>query len=185
MIGSQKSFPRAYSAQTVDYPPHGATRRVEAPGSRSRASTVLIEPDEADAWYAVFAAPDPGVRALTAIHGTPAVHRVCVLERGAVFLGDVREPDSFEYLDTYGPVVDVTEAVDEELLLLATRFAVTAVDCHGHRWTTKRLAIDGLRVDEVSSGWLHGVADPADDEPRDFAVELETGQVSGGAGVSP
>jgi hypothetical protein len=70
------------------------------------------------------------------------------------------------------------------MLLLVTGWAITAVGSDGDLWTTDRIAIDGLRVDEVSDGWARGVADPDDDEPRDFALDLATGRVIGGAGVT-
>jgi hypothetical protein len=87
-------------------------------------------------------------------------------------------------VSTEGPVVGVEQLVEESLLILLTPWSITAVDVEGVAWTSRRIAIEGLRVDEVSEGWLRGVADPDDEEPYDFAVDLRTGEVVGGAGLS-
>ena len=50
-------------------------------------------------------------------------------------------------------------------------------------WKTRRLAIDGLRLDESQSGLVAGVADPQDVEPGDFVINLRTGSHEGGAKV--
>ena len=121
------------------------------------------------------------VVALSALLGTPSPTGLCVIERGTVFLGDVLEPEGFTVVPTAGPVVAAEELVSEQKLLLVTPWAISAIGATGLLWATGRIAIDGLRVDEDSEGWVRGVADPDDDEPRDFAVELATGQVVGGA----
>lgn len=121
---------------------------------------------------------------MSAILGTPSPTGVCVVERGTAFVGDVLVPSAIEVVRTRGPVVGAEELVTDGLLLLLTPWAITAVDANGHRWTTGRVAIDGLRIDDVGGGQVRGVADPGDDEPRAFAVDLVTGEVVGGAGVA-
>jgi hypothetical protein len=155
-----------------------------AEGAGSRAAAVSVEPWGEPPWTAAFAGPDPGRRALTALLGTPSPTGLCVVERGTAFVGDVLEPDGFEVVATPGPVVAAEELVDEGALLLVTPWAITAVGPSGVLWTTPRIAVDGLRVDEASDGWVRGVADPDDDEPRDFAVGLATGQLTGGSAIA-
>ena len=77
-------------------------------------------------------------------------------------------------------MVDFKPVPREEVLLLATPWDVTAIGQDGVLWTTGRLAIDGLRLDESQVGWIAGVADPGDLEPRDFAIDLRTGKHEGG-----
>lgn len=155
-----------------------------AEGAGARATLVAVELWGEPTWTVAFAAPDPGRRALTALLGTPRPTGLCVVERGTVFLGDVREPEAFEVVATPGPVVAAEELVVEGALLLVTPWAVTVVDARGVRWTTPRIAVDGLRIDEAKGGWIRGVADPDDDEPRDFAVDLATGEVVGGSPIA-
>lgn len=154
-----------------------------APGAGARAVEVVVEPWGRPMWTATFAAPDPGVRALTAVLGTPSPTGLCVVERGAAFVGDVLEPAGFSVVDTRHPVMGAEELTAEGVLLLLTPWSITAIGQSGHLWTSERIAIDGLRVVGAGSGWLRGVADPDGDEPRDFSLNLATGEVVGGAGI--
>jgi hypothetical protein len=182
---TQDHFASRFEARIVDHPSGLPDRTFAVPGAGSRVITVAVEPWSEPAWTATFAAPDPGVRALTALLGTPSPTGLCVVERGTAFLGDVLDPSAFPVVETDGPIVGAEELTTEGLLLLLTPWAITAVDRSGKRWTTVRIAIDGLRVDEAGDGWARGVADPDGDEPRDFALDLTTGEVVGGAGVAP
>lgn len=155
-----------------------------AEGAGARASLIAVEPWGGSTWTATFAAPDPGLGALTALLGTPSPTGLCVIERGTAFLGDVLEAADFRVVATDGPVVAAESLVAEGVLLLVSPWAVTAIGSRGVQWTTPRIAIDGLRVDEASHGWVRGVADPDDDEPHDFAIEVATGQVIGGSRIA-
>jgi len=179
---TRRHFAREYHAEIAEYsatPVH----TFSAEGAKSRALKIVVEPSGRSRWSAQFAAPDPGRRALTALLGTPRLTGLCVVERGTAFLGDVLDPEDFEVVPTSGPVVTAEELPAESTLLLVTPWAITAIGAHGPLWTTQRIAIDGVRIDEASGGWVRGLADPDDDEPREFAVDLVTGRVSGGAVV--
>lgn len=180
---THSQFASEFDVAIVDYsaaPDHVFS----AEGAGSRAVVVSVEPWGEPTWSASFAGPDPGRRALTALLGTPSPTGLCVVERGTAFVGDVREPEGFEVVATPGPVVAAEELVDEAALLLVTPWAITAVGPGGVQWTTPRIAVDGLRVDEANDGWVRGVADPDDDEPRDFAVDLANGQLIGGSAIA-
>lgn len=183
MMITQNHFVPEFSFSIVDSPTGLPDHSFVADGAGSRAIEVVVEPWGEQSWTAAFAASEPGYRALTAVLGTPSPTGLCVIERGTAFLGEVLDPEGFAVVDTVGPVVAAEELTGEGLLLLVTPWTITAVDQSGSRWTTERIAIDGLRLDESEGGWVRGVADPNDDEPHDFAVELSTGRVLGGAGV--
>ncbi|HEY0258913.1 MAG TPA: hypothetical protein VGC18_03595 [Lacisediminihabitans sp.] len=176
-------FASEFDVAVVEYSGGVPDHVFVAPGAGARAVLIEVEPWGESAWTASFAAPDPGVRALSAILGTPSSTGLCVIERGTAFVGDVLAPDAFSVIKT-GPVVAAEELVGVGMLLLLTPWAITALDRQGLRWSTDRIAIDGLRVDEAGDGWVRGVADPDEDEPRDFALNLATGEVVGGAGVA-
>lgn len=177
-------FVSEFDVAITDRPTASLDHQFAAEGAGSRVVVVAVEPWGAAAWTAAFASPDPGRRALTALLGTPSPTGLCVVERGTAFLGDVLEPESFGVVATPGPVVAAEELTHEATLLLITPWAITAVGEGGVLWTTPHIAVDGLRVDEASDGWLRGVADPEDDEPRDFAVDLATGQLIGGSAIA-
>lgn len=177
-------FASEFDVAIADYSAAVPDHVFSAEGAGSRAVLVAVEPWGEPTWTATFAGPDPGRRALTAFLGTPSPTGLCVVERGTAFLGDVLEPYGFEVVVTPGPVVAAEELVAEAALLLVTPWAITAIGASGVQWTTPRIAVDGLRVDEASDGWLRGVADPDDDEPHDFAVDLATGQLIGGSAIA-
>lgn len=177
-------FASEYEAAIADHPVGESGYVYAADGAGARAVAIEVEPWGEPAWLATFAAPEPGVRALTALLGTPASTGLCVVERGTAFLGDVLDPAGFIVVETPGPVVGAEELVLDGLLLLLSPWSIVAVGDEGVRWTTERIAIDGLRIDASDGGWVRGVADPNDDEPRVFSVELASGRVVGGTGVA-
>lgn len=124
-------------------------------------------------------------RSVTGIYSTPNPDRMAVVARGDVYLIDAREPSHHEFIDTKGPVTAVKPIESEGLLLLSSPWRVTALGKQGRAWQTERLAIDGIRLDEVDNGRLAGVADPDDEEPHDFVVDLRTGRHEGGFSEGP
>jgi hypothetical protein len=181
---TRSHFVSEFDVAIADLPTVPPDHAFSAEGAGSRVVMVAVEPWGEPSWTAAFAGPDPGRRALSALLGTPRPTGLCVVERGTAFLGDVLEPESFRVVATPGPVVDAAELPREATLVLITPWAIAAVGEGGVLWTTPRIAVDGLRVDEASHGWLGGVADPEDDEPRDFTVDLATGRLTGGAAIA-
>ena len=171
-------FPAAYRADRVDAPAAGPADHSFGAGSGS-ASFVAIRPESGTDWIGSFAG-DPSFGGLTGLYAAPHPRRLVVAERGVVFLVDVLDPPASVRVLVDGPALQIEPIVDERLLVLATPWTITAIDATGPAWTTRRLAIDGLRIDEIIDHRLLGVADPNDEEAREFAVDLRTGSVVGG-----
>jgi hypothetical protein len=185
VIGQDEAFPAAYEAEALDdWPGAGFDFHFVAPGASSRASGVLVHPYEDASWSASVAGRADGLHSsFSGLFPTPDPGVLCVVERGTAFLVDVREPAKYEVIPTEGAVSGAIPVRRCGLLLLTTAWSITAVGERGVVWTTSRIAVEGLRADELDEGWLRGVADPDGDEPRDFAVELSSGQIIGGAGL--
>ena len=178
-------FVSEFDVAVAEYSAAPPDHAFAAEGAGSQATVVAVEPWGEPTWTAAFAAPSPGRRVLAhALLGTPCPTGLCVVERGIAFLGDVLQPEGFEVVPTAGPVLAAEELPTEAVLLLVTPWAITGLGASGVLWTTPRVAIDGIRVDEASDGWVRGVADPDDDEPHDFAINLTNGQVIGGATIA-
>lgn len=177
----EEAFSASYGVEILEVAPDDA-QVFERPGSiRSGEVVVEIIPERARRWVGVARAGAPSVRgALSGVFSAPSETRLLLVGRGDAFLVDVEVPDRFEAIDTGGPVVAVRPVLDQGLLLLASPWVITALGEDGIRWQTGRLAIEGIRLDEVQAGRLAGVADPGDDEPRDFVVDLRTGRHEGG-----
>lgn len=175
------AFPAGYEVEVIESIPDDAFV-FEGPGStRSGGVVIKVATEGGRRWVGVARAGGPSVQgALSGVFSTPAKTRLLLIGRGDAFLVDVDAPERFEALDTGGPVVAVRPVAGEGLLLLASPWTITAIGADGVRWQTGRLAIEGIRLDEVQAGQLAGVADPDDDEPRDFVVDLRTGRHEGG-----
>lgn len=178
-------FPAGYEVAVIDSASEEAYV-FERPGSVHSGEVVVeVTTDDGRCWVGVARAGGPSVPgALSGIFSTPAKNGVLLVGRGDAFLVDVEAPERFEAVDTGGPVVAVRPVIDEGLLLLGSPWTITALDENGVRWQTGRLAIEGLRLDEIDAGQLAGVADPDDDEPRDFVVDLHTGRHEGGVPIA-
>jgi hypothetical protein len=179
---TEDHFPREYDVFDAEASPSAPDHEFSATGAGARSALVLIQPWAGPSWVGSFAAPEPNTPALSAFAGTPRPTGLCVIERGTAFLGDVLQPARFVALATHGPITRVAEVPAERILLLVTPWSIAAVTADGLVWSTERIAVEGLRIDEAIDGWAHGVADPDDEESRDFSVELATGRVIGGSG---
>jgi hypothetical protein len=184
MMDTDETFPADYEARILD-----ETRSAEPSHHLGRSDSqglspmfVEVAPNDGVPWVVTVEKPGPTVKGvLSGTFATPNPARVLILAGGDPYLVDVHNPDGFEALETADPVVAVLPAVSDGLLLLASPWAVTAVGRNGVAWQTGRLAIDGLRLDEIDGGKIAGVADPdSDDESRDFAIDLRTGAHEGG-----
>lgn len=184
MMHTDVDFPAGYDAQVVEEQPNGDVSYVFGREDRPAAGTevmVKVEPQDGDRWVgAVRRSPRTVTGVLTGIHPTPNPTRVCILAGGDAYLIDVYRPADYQALNTGGPVVGVYPVISDRVLLLTSPWVVTAVDQSGSAWQTDRLAVNGLRLDEVTAGRIAGVADPDNDEPRDFWIDVRTGRHEGG-----
>jgi len=180
-IGFDKAFPAGYAVEVIESVPDDAVVFERLDSVHSGAIVVEVTTDGGRCWTGVARAGGPSVRGtVSGVFSTPAKDGLVLVGRGDAFLVDVDAPEHFEAVDTGGPVVAVRPVVDEGLLLLASPWTITALGDDGFRWQTGRIAIEGFRLDEIKAGRLAGVADPDDDEPRDFVVDLHTGRHEGG-----
>lgn len=181
------SFQAAYDVELIDSVPTDEIDYVfrDAPGGSSSCTVSIVPFMSGSPWVGEFVVKESRLRAaVSGLFATPNPNALCVVHCGVVFMVDVSAPSGGHVVVTDGPVVSVQGANEASLLLLVTPWAITAIGADGPRWTTARIAIDGVRVDEVENGWLRGVADPEDEEPRNFGLDLSTGEVLGGAGIS-
>lgn len=177
-----RSFDADYDVEPLIDMPFAPDYDFHEPGMAPKPDLLLrVTTGDGSSWTGGVRAGGPSVGSPnTGIYSTPNRNRLLVLARGDAYLIDVQDPTNYEALSTGGPVVAVKPIPRENVLLLATPWDVTAIGQDGVMWTTGRLAIDGLRLDESQDGRVAGVADPRDLEPRDFVIDLHTGQHEGG-----
>jgi hypothetical protein len=175
-------FDADYDVRALAETPRAIDHHFQAPGSAPNPDVLLeVKRSDGSSWRGSVRAGSPSVGSpTTGIYTTPNRNRVLVVARGDAYLIDTDDPAHYEALPTGGPVVAIKPIPRENILLLATPWDVTGIGEEGVLWTTGRLAIDGLRLDESQDGRVAGVADPKDLEPRDFVIDLRTGKHEGG-----
>jgi hypothetical protein len=185
MISEGRPFQASYQVRQLDELPSGEVTELRPTGQSGSGGLIFeVDPGDGDPWIG-FARPGPiGSRnAATGLFSTPDPGRLCVITRGTAYLVDAATR-RYESLALPDPVIFAPSLTDVGLLLLATPWRVMAIGREGPAWTTGRLAVDGLRLDESDGSHLVGVADPDSPEPREFVINLLNGSHRGGAVVT-
>lgn len=181
MIQDDCGFATAYSVQESADPFESPNFRVAAELPDSRTQILSVDVD-GDAWTIELAPMrDYPRRAVSRIVPTSDRHVFCAVVGGSAFIVDVRSPASAFCVDTDGAVTGIGCANAQGLVLLATDWEVFAVKGSALAWRSGRIAIEGIRLDEVDETRLAGVVDEDSDEPRNFMIDLVSGRVTGGS----
>jgi hypothetical protein len=134
-------------------------------------------PNDAEAWTGVFAKKsDLSSKARTGVYTTPDPCQICVVAQGEAYVVDAFEPARFKVLPA-APVMEVHSVVERRLLIFVTPWELLAWGPDGMAWRTTRLAIDGIKVTEVTPEEIRGLSDHPDREGLRFAVDLRTGSI--------
>jgi len=187
LLRDGRPFPAAYLARELEELPAGANPVELVPGQQEGPGGLIFEvqPRACGSW--VGCARPGAMTARGAVSGlmpTPNQDDLCVLVRGTAYVVDVTD-HSYQPVAASGPVVTAVSVVAAGVLLLATPWGVIGIGPDGVAWRTGRLAIDGLRLDEVDESRFIGVADPESAEPREFVIDLRSGGHEGGAAFEP
>jgi hypothetical protein len=170
------SFDADYSVEMLVDTPHVVDHDFHSLGEVPRPD-LLLEVTRADgsSWTVGVRAGGPSVDSVhTGIYATPAADALLVVARGDAYLIDTTNPANYESVSTGGPLVAVKPVPKENILLLATPWTVTGIGHDGVLWTTRRLAIDGLRLDES------GLRDQSPDrQPRGWSDVSQSADPAG------
>lgn len=142
---------------------------------------IMIKPHASTTWLGAFAFGYDSPKALTGIYSCPDENSVCVVSSGRAYLVKANDPCVWELVKAY-PILDVRPIASKNLLLFADFTTMTAYGPKGFAWKTARLSWDGLKITEVSSQHIRGLAwDALQEREVEFLVDLETGMHKGGA----
>jgi len=183
MLGSGAAFTANYKTCIIESGDveHSYVFQRSPSSTSPVALTWQVEVSSSHRWRGIIYADRPPVRAaVTDIFSTPDAATMCAVANGDAFLINCDDPGAGTYLSTGGPVVIIASAIEDNVLLLASPWVITAVGSAGLAWRTERLSIEALRLDEIADGWVRGVSDPDEDEARNFAVNLRSGARRGG-----
>jgi len=184
------TFPATWSAEILSAPPLIAPARQftwpqrvagEEDALARGALLLQVKPATGGSFLATCALGfrDPG--ALTGVWSCPRPDDLLAVAGGYAYLADTLAPDRPLHLPLR-PVAQVLPAPDAKLLLLAGFHTVAAIGVNGLLWETARLTWEGLTLSGIRDNQLHGLGwDMHTDHELPFAIDLATGQHTGGA----
>ena len=118
----------------------------------------------------------------TGLWSMPHPDWLCAVSGGYAYLVDTAHPESFVHL-RYRPVLRVESYLPETkdaargLLLFAGHHTILAWGYDGEAWESKRLSWEGVTVERMAEGRLHGSGwDLRTDSETPFTLDLATGQ---------
>ncbi len=106
---------------------------------------------------------------------------LCAISGGYAYLVDVTQPEHFIFL-RYRPVLAILDFVPESapesgLLLFVGHHTILAWGRDGEAWESDRLSWEGVTVERIEDGILHGTGwDLRTDKDLPFALDLRTGR---------
>jgi hypothetical protein len=146
-------------------------------GTHSEGFVVRVNPPSADSWVGNF---QRGLTSYDAVHPHPNARDLIVVAGGQAY---IVEPKSRHSIEIFGAQICWSQALPErQLVLFHNGLWFTAYAPAGQLWQTRRLSWDGVRVETILYPSLSGEAWTFDgDRWVPFALDLHTGEVSGGS----
>lgn len=175
-------FLRSYRIERIEEPPSGIVDHEFLAENGAEHCVAFVVTIDDVTWAGRFCVDPANLRSsFSGVVGTPSPDRACLVEAGTPLLVEARRPQESRVLDLSAPITAALEVADGVgRLALATPWTVASVDGSGRLAESRRIAIDGLRLESCEDEWLKGVADPSSSEPRPFRYNLRTGEVVGG-----
>jgi hypothetical protein len=189
-----ESFAHDWTAQLLRTPPLIAPARQftypqQVPGEEDTlargALLVNIKPASAPNFLATCALGFINPALPTGIFSAPRPSDLLAVAGGYAYLIDTSAPDGCLNLPLR-PVerlvaVPPSPAEPSGLILLAGFHEIAALDAEGLRWQSARLSWEGLTMDRIEAGTLHGTGwHMASNRDLPFTVDLRTGLHTGG-----
>lgn len=184
------TFPTTWSAEILSAPPLIAPARQftwpqrvagEEDALARGALLLRVKPSSGGSFLATCALGFRGPSALSGIWSCPRPDDILAIAGGYAYLADTLAPERPLHL-SLRPVTEVLPASDAGLLILAGFHTIAAIGATGFLWETARLTWEGLTLNGIRDGQLHGLGwDMRTDRDLPFTVDLSTGAHTGGA----
>lgn len=175
------TFAHEWSAEILPSRPYKLPRRMfvyprYADEVERGALEVMVHPEDGENFLGTFALGFSDPLAPTGLWSCPDPRWLCAVAGGYAFLVNTVQPEEFVQVE-YRPVLQVRALREQNLLLFAGHYALTAWGAQGKAWETARLSSEGVQITGVEGRWLHGLGwDMMADRDVPFAVDLETGE---------
>jgi hypothetical protein len=173
-------FERAFRVERVDLPSDiSRVRPFGTLGVRAGTNSALLHvtPAHGEPWIGAF---EGGMGDWSQVDYGPTQRQLLVVVNGAAHIVEVENPAIYHPIHLM-PVTQLARVPDLDILLLADWWRIAAYGPEGHLWTTDRIALDGLTIQEASEQVITGVSlGPTGFPDLPFSVETQSGHVSGG-----
>ena len=188
------SFPHTWIAQLLAAPPLIAPARqftypLRVPGedeALARGAVLLnVKPTSGGTFLATCALGFTDRSLPSGLYSCPNPDDLLAVAGGYAYLANTLAPDRCLHLPLR-PVTAVfaastAEAAPDGLLLLAGFHTVAAIDANGLRWHSAKLTWEGLTLDSIRDGRLHGTGwNMPSNRDIPFSIDLLTGEHTGG-----
>jgi hypothetical protein len=187
---SHLTFPATWSAEILSAPPLIAPARQFTWPQRvageedtlARGALLLhVKPTSGGSFLATCALGFRAQSALSGVWSCPRSDDILAVAGGYAYLADTLAPERPLHLPIR-PVTQVLPSPGSNLLLLAGFHTIAAIDVTGLLWETARLTWEGLTLNGIRDGQLHGLGwDMRTDRELPFTVDLGSGAHTGGA----
>jgi hypothetical protein len=118
---------------------------------------------------------DPAVP--TGLWSCPKPEEICAVSGGYAYFIDTTAPERFTMVPLR-PVLEVHPLVEEKLLLFVGHHGILAWSRQGEAWQSEKLSDEGITLNAVASGVLHGLGwEMRTDKETPFALDLRTGRL--------
>lgn len=104
----------------------------------------------------------------------PKVDHLCIVSGGAAYVVKMNDPDTFEEL-SIGPITDALYDLNTNIVVFASFTNIYGFGERGFLWKTPRMAIDGIKIKEISNGIILGISNNID-EGVPFSLDVKTGK---------
>ena len=177
----QPEFPHAWTVKRLTARPLILPRRhVVYPAVVDEveigALEILVSPQGGEVFLATCALGFAATTVPTGVWSCPHPGWLCAIAGGYAYMLNTCDPSQWEQVE-YRPVVEVLSLPEHGLLLFASFHTLLAYGVDGKAWKTSRLTSEGLRLEGVRDGRLHGWGwDMKTDREFRFSVDLQTGE---------
>ena len=142
---------------------------------------LLVRPAVGGAFLATCALGFRSGSVPTGVWGCPRAGAMCAVAGGYAYVIETDRPEVSAMVGMR-PVVQVLELAEVNLLVFVGFHTVMGWGADGMVWETGRLSWEGIRLDVVRDGQLHGWGwEMMSDREMAFSVDLRTGHHEGGA----
>ncbi|MGH7297512.1 MAG: hypothetical protein ACRELB_21425 [Polyangiaceae bacterium] len=147
------------------------------PETRSeRPLLVRFRLPDGSSWVGGFGAGRLAARACSGVFASPSPKRACVVSGGRVYAVDVEHPDRTTVV-VPELVMQVVPDVVAGLLLLADPWQLHGYAADGLKWSSGRIAIEGLSVLAADAQTALVCMENADGELEERKVDVRTGRL--------